>query len=234
VFSVRDPGPIISAATLLEYLHSRRRWTRWREWVSGRRYLPTRFEDRRAPLIVVAHSFRDANGARQLCLAVEQDWVGVPESCRETYDEVLVRTPAIMVVQLRRNNLCGCLGHQHPFVKERPFAESHDALSRVAIGEMDLAYKRVETWQIQPLSDTALDARFREGSRLEEFHKKQFRLKLLSIILHEIHHLVSPKETESVIRARSVAFYHDALAAYVEDATKTLSLTIDRSFYRFG
>ncbi|MGH9447926.1 MAG: hypothetical protein ACRD3O_19715, partial [Terriglobia bacterium] len=161
------------------------------------------------------------------------DWMDVPGHCREVYDETLSQAPGLIVVQIRRKNACGCLGHRHPMVKEAPFAESHDALGGVDVGEMDIAYKPVETWQALPLSDTAMDAKFSEGSRLEEFHKVQFRLKLLSIILHETHHLVSPQEPESDIRRRSVAFYHDALAAYVENATATLSLTIDRSFYRF-
>ena len=52
---------------------------------------------------------------------------------------------------------------------------------------------RVETWQALPLSDTALDTKFLDGSRQVEFRGKQFRLKLLSILLHEINHLVSPR-----------------------------------------
>ncbi|HEV2498064.1 MAG TPA: hypothetical protein VGY31_00605, partial [Terriglobia bacterium] len=114
------------------------------------------------------------------------------------------------------------------------FAEAHDAFRGVSLGEMDIAYKRVEPWQALPLSDTALDAKFLEGSRLVEFHKKQFRLKMLSIMLHETHHLVAPNEPEKVIRECSVAFYRDALASYVENTLATLSLTIDRSFFRLG
>ncbi|MGH9355519.1 MAG: hypothetical protein ACRD10_05255, partial [Terriglobia bacterium] len=137
-----------------------------------------------------------------------------------------------IVIQLRRDNVCGCLGHGHPAVREAPFAELHDALRGVRPGEMDLAWRRVASWQALPLSDTALDVKFLEGSRLEEFHKKQFRLKLLSILLHETHHLACPEEPETAIRGRSLTFYHDALASYVEGAMATLSLTIDRSFSR--
>ncbi len=227
-------GSVISAAAIGEYLHSRRRWVRWRERLAGRQYLPARLGDRCSPLYLVAHHLRDAGAARQLSLAIEQDWMGVPKPCRDAYDRTLSQAPTLMVVQLRRRNACGCLGHRHSVVKEAPFAEPHDALGGVEIGEMDLAYKPVETWRALPLSDTAMDAKFSEGSRLEEFHKVQFRLKLLSIILHETNHLVSPQEPEIAIRQRSVSFYHDALAAYVENATSTLSLTIDRSFFRFG
>lgn len=224
----------ISSALILDYLHSRPRSIRWREWASGRRHLLTRFGDRSRPLVVLAHSFRDARDARQVSLSLEQDWVEAPAHCRETYDEILFRAPGMVVIQLRRNNLCGCLGHRHPVVKEEPFAESHDAFRGVAMGEIDIACARVETWQALPLSDTAMDAKFLEGSRLEEFHKEQFRLKTLSIILHEINHMVSPQEPEITIRERSLAFYHDTLAHYVENALATLSLTIDRSFSRLG
>jgi len=99
---------------------------------------------------------------------------------------------------------------------------------------MDIAYQRVETWQALPLSDTALDTKFLDGSRQVEFRGKQFRLKLLSILLHEINHLVSPREPENSVRKRSLTFYHDSLGHYVDDAIATLSLTIDRSFSRFG
>jgi hypothetical protein len=225
--------PRVSPAAVLDYLHSRSRTLRWKDWLIGRRYLPTRLCDCSTPVFVIAHSFRDARTARQVSLALEHDWMTVPEACRERYDEVLFRAPEIMVIQLRRKNVCGCLGHRHPVVRERPFAESHDALGGAAVGEMDLAYKPVGNWQALPLTDTALDTKFREGSRLEDFRKRQFRLKLLSVVLHETHHLVSPREPESAIRERSVTFYHDALAAYVDAAMATLSLTIDRSFHRF-
>jgi hypothetical protein len=226
-------GLRVSPAAVLDYLHSRSRRLRWRDWIIGRRYLPTRLADRSTPVYVVAHSFRDARTARQISLALEHDWMTVPESCREAYNQVLFEAPDIMVIQLRRNNVCGCLGHRHPLVREGPFSESHDSLEGATIGEMDVAYKPVGAWQALPLSDTAWDARFREGSRLEDFRKRQFRLKLLSVILHETHHLVSPQEPESTIRERSLTFYHDSLTAYVDAATATLCFTIDRSFHRF-
>ncbi|MGH9328031.1 MAG: hypothetical protein ACRD2B_15285 [Terriglobia bacterium] len=225
-------GQNISSAVILDYLHSRPRWLRWREWASGRRYLPTRFGDRSQPLIVLAHSFRDAQDARQVSLALEQNWLESPGYCRETYDEILFRAPGMVLVQLRRNNRCGCLGHRHPVVKEEPFAEAHDAFGGIAMGEIDIACRQVQEWHALPLSDTAMDVKFLEGSRLDEFHKEQFRLKVLSIILHEINHLVSPEEPEIEIRKRSLGFYHDTLAQYVENALRTLSLTIDRSFSR--
>jgi hypothetical protein len=224
----------LSPTAIEEYLRELPRRVRWRLWLSGRRYRVTRFADRTTPLIIVAHTFRDAAMARQVALVAEQDWAGVPPQCRASYDEILFKAPGLIVVQLRRKNICGCLGHRHLFVREAPFSEPHDAFGGAAVGELDIAYSRIATWQALPLSDTALDAKFREGSRLEEFHAQQFRLRLLSVLVHEINHLVRPHEPEDSVRERSIAFYREALADYVENAVATMSFTIDRSFSRFG
>ena len=159
------------------YLRSLPRRIRWRLWLSGRRYLTTRFLDRTAPLVVVAHSFQDASRAAQLALAIEQDWFLAPAASREAYEEILCRAPGLVIVQLRRKNLCGCLGHRHMLVSELPFVVAHEAFRGAGTGEMDIAYDRIGTWAALPISDGALDARFLAGSRLEEFHAEQFRLR---------------------------------------------------------
>jgi len=216
------------------YLRARPRRVRWREWLRGRRYTLASFADRERPLVVVAHSFRDAARVGQLVAAVEEDWPRVPESCREAYEEILRKAPAVLVVQLRRTNICGCLAHRHVLVKEAPFAEPHEALEGAPAGEMDIAFDRVEGWLASPLMDTALDTQFIAGSRLEEFRAQQLRLRLLSILLHEAHHMVYSQDPEDSVRGRSLAFYREALAAYVENTRATMSLTIDRSFSRLG
>jgi hypothetical protein len=227
----------LAPAAIEHYLASRPRRVRWAERLRGRQYRALRFPDRPTPVLVVAHNalgpFGDAPVARQIALAIEQDWLTAPESCRQSYDAVLFAAPELIVVQLRHDNLCGCLGHRHLAVREPPFAELHEPFQGAKVGEMDIAHRRIDRWQAMPLADLALDSRFLQGTRLDEFHAKQFRLKLLSVILHEIHHLVSPQEPESTIRQRSLTLYRDALASYVEDALNTLSLTIDRSFSRF-
>ncbi len=230
-----SPGELIPTPASIEmYLQARPRLVRWREWLSGRRYRMARLGDRPRPLIVIAHSVRDAARARELALTVEREWLVVPAACRQVYDEILFRAPELVIVQLRRANVCGCLGHRHVVVKEAPFAERHDALGGARAGEMDLAFDRIATWAALPLSETALDASFEGGSRLEEFHVRQFRLRALSVLLHEINHLVSPSEPESSVRERSMAFYREALAGYVESTAGTMSFTIDRSSSRFG
>ncbi|HVA00271.1 MAG TPA: hypothetical protein VMV34_01315 [Terriglobia bacterium] len=217
-----------------QYLRARPALVRWREWLAGRRYRLANLRDRQHPLFVIACQFRDSARAAQLARAFEHDWAEVPAHCREPYDEILFRAPHLVVVQLVRTNVCGCLGHRHVAVREAPFAMPHDAFGGEHAGEMDIAFERVKTWQALPLSETALDAKFLEGSRLEEFHAAQFRLRLLSIVLHETNHLVLPREPETSVRERSLAFYREALAAYTENALATLSLTIDRSFSRLG
>jgi hypothetical protein len=164
--------------------------------------------------------------------AVEQDWAEAPQQCREAYGEILQDSPKLVIVQFRRTNICGCLGHRHVIVKERPFAEPHDALGGDPAGELDIAYQRVEKWLALPLTDIALDTQFVAGSRLRDFQAERLRLRFLSILLHEINHMVRSQEPEAFIRERSLAFYRDALARYVENAKASLSLTIDRSFSR--
>lgn len=227
-----DYGHSISAALIQDYLNSRPRLTRSIEWLAGRRYRLARFGDRGAPLLVIAHSFREGRRSREVAFAAEQDWQKVPDHCREAYDEILFNAPGIVVVQLRRGNLCGCLGHRHVVVREVPFAEHHEAFGGATIGEMDIAWQRVETWQALPLTDTAFDTKFLDGSRQVEFRAQQFRLKMLSVMLHEINHLVSPQEPEGAIRERSLGFYREALTHYMEETMTSLSLTIDRSFSR--
>jgi hypothetical protein len=227
-----EPRPLTQAVK--DYLAARPRLTRWVEWGAGRRYRFTSFPDRASPVVVIAHRYRDPARAEQVARAVEFDWAETPPQCRDAYEEILENAPGLVVLQLRRKNMCGCLGHRHPFVKEAPFAEPHDAFGDAAVGEMDIAFDSVESWLAQPLMDTALDTQFIPGSRLKEFHAQQLRFRLLSILLHETHHMVAPQAPEEVVRERSLTFYREALANYVEIARATMSFTIDRSFSRLG
>jgi len=222
------------AQSIESYLASRPRAARWLEWLAGRRYRLAAFPDRPRPVVVVAHRYRDPARAEQIAHAIEHDWAETPPPCRDAYQEILEQAPGIIVIQLRRKNVCGCLGHRHVVVKEAPFSEPHDAFGDAAVGEMDIAFDRVVTWLALPLTDTALDTQFIAGSRLKEFRDQQLRFRLLSILLHETHHMVAPQATEDVVRERSLTFYREALANYVEIARATLSFTIDRSFSRLG
>jgi hypothetical protein len=231
----------LQPAAILDYLDSRPRFIRWHDQLRGRRYRVAKLSrvaealpgDGPAPLLVViAHRWRDTTVARRMQQGLEEDWPSVPLVYREAYQTILASAPGLIVLDLRRNNRCGCLGHRHPIVREQPFSEPHEMFCGAAIGEVDIAWRRVEAWPALPLQDTALDARFFEGSRLDDFRSRQFRLRLLSVFLHETNHLVFPGEAEDSVRARSLNFYRDALSSYVEEACHTLSFTIDRSFSR--
>lgn len=223
----------VTAEAVEAYLHSRPRWIRWREWLVGRRYAFAAFPNRPKPLVVVAYSRRDSVKALEMVRAVRLDWAEAPQHCRDGYEEILQHAPKLVIIRFHRTNICGCLGHRHVAVKERPFAEAHEGLGGDPAGELDIAYQRVESWLALPLMDTALDTQFVAGSRQTEFHTERLRLRFLSILLHEINHMVRSQEPEASVRERSLAFYRDALAQYAEDAKASLSLTIDRSFSRF-
>jgi len=227
-----DDPPLAHA--IESYLSSRPRMARWLEWVAGRRYRLAAFPDRPRPVVVVAHRYRDPARAEQIAHAIEHDWAETPPPCRDAYAEILDQAPGLIVIQLRRKNVCGCLGHRHVVVKEAPFSEPHDAFGDAAVGEMDIAFDRVESWLALPLTDTALDTQFIAGSRLKEFREQQLRFRLLSVLLHEAHHMVAPQAPEDEVRERSLTFYREALANYVEIARATMSFTIDRSFSRLG
>ena len=227
-----NPPPLAQAVE--RYLADRPRAARWLELLTRRRYRLAAFPDRALPVVVIAHRGRYPARIEQVVHAIEHDWAQAPTVCRDAYEEILQQAPGIVVIQLRRTNVCGCLGHRHVIVKEIPFSEPHEAFGGAAVGEMGIAFDRVERWLAQPIMDTALDTQFIAGSRLKEFHDQQLRFRLLSILLHEIHHMVAPHAPESVVRERSLAFYREALTNYVEVARATLSFTIDRSFSRLG
>jgi hypothetical protein len=227
----------LAPIAIKEYLASRPARVRWLEWLRGRRYRVAQVarlgEEARSLLaVVIAYQRRDSSAAQQLAVAMESDWSTVPGSCRQGYETILDCAPGLVIVDLRRTNRCRCLGHRHPLVREEPFREAHESLGSVLAGELDIAWQRVASWPALPLEETALDARFFEGSRLEEFRARQFRLRLLSVFLHETNHLAFPHEPEDSVRARSLTFYRDALHSYVEETCATLSFTIDRSFSR--
>ena len=126
------------------YLAARPRVARWLEFAARRRYRLAAFPDRPLPVVVIAHRGRYPARIEQVATAIEHDWEETPAQCRDTYEEILQQAPGLIVVQLRRTNVCGCLGHRHVLVKEIPFSEPHDAFGDAAVGEMDIAFDRVE------------------------------------------------------------------------------------------
>ena len=222
--------------TVERFLRSLPAHRRVLDWLRGRRYLLAKLPTRQETPLVVAHSVRDSGVAAEIRLALEHDWPATPPDCRKVYEDILAAVPGVVVVQLRRDNVCGCLGHRHMRVNERLFSEHFNGfdLRGQQVGEVDIAHERIAAWEPWPLTNTALDSKFLPGSRLDEFRRRQFRLRLLSVVLHEANHLARPSEPESQVHARSTNFYREALASYFDSSFDTLSFTLDRSYSRLG
>ena len=150
------------------------------------------------PLVLIAYGKADREGVDRLQTALEETWLTLPESFRRRYASILQSAPPLIVVLLRRRNICSCLGHHHPPGTESRLTGRLRDLSGVRTGELDLAYEAIRDWEPLPLSHLALPPEA-----------------LLTIFLHEIHHLVSPQEPESVVRGHSQKFYEDTLTHFV-------------------
>src|SRR5437899_10245868 len=65
------------------------------------------------PLVTIACPRVERQGALDLKAALEETWRTIPVEVRRQYREVLEKMPPMIVVELRRRNVCGCLGHFH-------------------------------------------------------------------------------------------------------------------------
>ena len=61
------------------------------------------------------------------------------------YSEVLAQTPSFVVVELRRKNVCTCLGHHHPRGTESRLTHRLHGLSGVRTGELDRKSTRLNS-----------------------------------------------------------------------------------------
>ena len=163
------------------------------------------------PLVLISYAKADREGAERLRAALENIWLTLPHPFRQQYASILTSVPPLVVVLLRRQNICSCLGHRHPPGSESRLTRRLRSLSGVATGEMDLAYEAIRQWEPLPLSRLALPPE----ADTEEMTSFQWELALLAVFLHEMHHLVSPEESEAAVRGRSQKFYTDTLAHFV-------------------
>jgi len=83
----------------------------------------------------------------------------------------------------------------------------------VRTGELDLAYEAIREWEPQPLSHLALPIE-PDHPELRTF---QYQLALMTVFLHELHHLVAPQESEFAVRGKSQKFYDDLLAHFISE-----------------
>jgi hypothetical protein len=165
------------------------------------------------PLVLIVYAKGDREGMERFKESLEGTWLTLPGSFRSRYAEVLTRTPPFVVVLLRRRNLCTCLGHHHPPGTESRITRRLRGLSGIPTGELDLAFEAIRQWEPQPLSYPALST----AEQTEDFQSFRWQLALLTVFLHELHHLVSPEEPEFAVRAQSQKFYEDTLAHYVAE-----------------
>jgi len=163
------------------------------------------------PLVLISYAMGDADGVGPFREALEAVWPSAPEPFRKRYAGILEGAPPLVIVLLRRRNICHCLGHHHPPASESRMTRKLRDLSGVRTGEIDLAFDAIREWEPLPLSHLALppEAATREMSAL------QWQLALLAVFLHEVHHLVNPEELESAVRRRSQQFYADALSHFI-------------------
>ena len=163
------------------------------------------------PLVLLSYAKGDAEGVEPFRESLEVVWAALPESFRQRYAGTLRSAPPLVVVQLRRRNICSCLGHHHPSGTESRLTRKLRSLSGVRTGELDLAFEAIREWEPLPLSHLALPPE----ADTKEMNSLQWELALLAVFLHELHHLAHPDEPESAVRSRSQQFYADALSHFV-------------------
>lgn len=184
----------------------------WRlyHWLRGREQLLVR-PAADLPLVLISYAKGDEAGVESFREALEVVWPALPGSFRQQYAATLQNSPPLIVVLLRRRNICSCLGHHHPQGTESRLTRKFRDLSGTRTGELDLAYEAIRTWEPFPLSHLALPPE----ANTEELSFFQWQLALLSVFLHEIHHLVTPQEPEPAVRSQSQRFYSDALSHFI-------------------
>ncbi len=167
------------------------------------------------PLVLIAHSRRERAPAAELRGALEETWLTIPTAIRRQYEAVLKKVPPIVVVILRRRNPCGCLGHHHRSGTETRIARKLRTLSGVPVGELDLAFQTIREWQPLLLSDLAIEPSVQQADR-EELEVFRYRLGLLDVFLHELHHYAAPQEAERAVREHSQRFYTQVLDTFMQ------------------
>lgn len=117
------------------------------------------------------------------------------------YLEMLSRLPAMVVVLLRRRNVCTCLGHHHPAGTESRLTRRLAGDIGTTLGELDLAWESIREWKPRPLAALASRA---AADELDGMH---LRAAFLTVLLHEMEHLAYPDRAESAVRHTSDDFY---------------------------
>jgi hypothetical protein len=167
------------------------------------------------PLILARYPRGRAHLVESLRDAVAHTFPALPGSIRALYQDTLERATPVVIADLRRRNVCDCLGHHHPPSSHSDFARAFAAETGRKVGEIDLAIESIRDWKPLPLSGLAAEAWVPECDRgsKTEFAQARFHAALLAVFLHELEHLAFPDHPEEQVRERSNRFYVDALRA---------------------
>ena len=168
------------------------------------------------PPVTITFPRGEQQGAFELRDALMETWITIPGELRADYAGVLKVLPPMVVVEMRRRNPCGCLGHFHPAGTESELTTRIRKSSGVEACEVDLAFESIRAWQPAPIAYTAaaVSAGIDGQIEFELFHT---RLALLDVFLHELHHSASPDAQEAEVRGASGSFYRAALDVFMKD-----------------
>ena len=163
------------------------------------------------PLLLLTYPRGKQSVAREVEEAVAHTLPRLPGELLKPYAATLAALPAMVVVLLRPENTCGCLGHFHHPGTESRLAKRLTTELGSYVAEMDLAYEGIRRWKPDPI---ALLETGDLGGRLPALH---FRATLLAVLLHELEHVAFPAKQESGIRAASNDFYRKVMEELVRD-----------------
>ena len=138
------------------------------------------------PLVVASYPRGRSWFAASLGDVLRFTFPSLPAALRSAYADVLAKLPPVVVADLRRRNVCTCLGHHHPQSAHSLLARRIAADTGGGIGEIDLAVEAIRAWNPLPLAGLAAACN-EDVARLSE--DVRFRAALLSVFLHELEHV---------------------------------------------
>ncbi|MBI1353468.1 MAG: hypothetical protein GC160_03920 [Acidobacteria bacterium] len=167
----------------------------------------------RLPLVLASYPRGRFWFVQTLQSALQVTFPSLPASLRAAYAETLGMLPSVVVADLRRRNVCSCLGHHHPSLALSPLARRLASEMGGRVGEIDLAVESIRAWAPLPLSSLAAEQFVppADADSRRTYEQVRFHAALLSVFLHELEHLAFPQRAEQEIRRRSDEFYQAAL-----------------------
>lgn len=173
----------------------------------------------RFPVILASYPRGRRWFAQALQSALRSTFPALPAALRKEYELTLVRMPGMIVADLRRRNICSCLGHHHPPPSDGPLARRLALETGARVGEIDLAVEAIREWSPLTLSSLAAEQLVppSDPESRETYTRLRFHSALLSVFLHELEHLAFPDRAEDEVRRRSDAFYLEALQFLLAD-----------------